>query len=486
MPPTGHPRTGARVLVADDDPAIRLVLRHRLEAAGYSVSEAADGRTALEALRRGDYETALVDIIMPGIGGLDLLSAARKERLPTAVIVITAASTMSNAIEAMKRGAHDYLTKPFSNLDTVVTSVANAIATRASMPAEVTGITVDISGGEIIGRSAAMQEVYKLIGRVANSDASVLLLGESGTGKELVARAIHFNSERCREPFVAVNCSAIPPGLLESELFGHERGAFTGALDRKAGKFEQAGIGTIFLDEIGDLPLELQPKLLRTLQEREFTRVGGPELMRLRARVIAATNQDLETAVAHKRFREDLYFRLRVFPIHLPALRDRREDITELTSYFIAKGAREMGTGVRSISPEARAVLASHDWPGNVRELENAVLRAALLAAGQTIRPEDIAPGRPAARASINPDGMGLEQTVAALIHDHIAELNDDQMANLYKSMLAKFEKPLIEAVLERAQGNQLRAARQLGLNRNTLHKKISDLRIVIRKGAID
>jgi two-component system, NtrC family, nitrogen regulation response regulator GlnG len=472
------------VLVADDDPAIRLVLHHRLEAAGHRVEEAADGTSALEALRGGRFDVALIDIIMPGMSGLELLSAVRGEHLPTAIIVITAASTMNNAVEAMKRGAHDYLTKPFANLEQVVASVAHAAAIRATMP-EAAGLTVDISGGEIVGRSPAMQEVYKLIGRIVNSDASVLLLGESGTGKELVARAIHFNSERCREPFVAVNCSAIPPGLLESELFGHERGSFTGAVDRKTGKFEQAGAGTIFMDEIGDLPVELQPKLLRTLQEREFTRVGGSELLRLRARVIAATNQDLETAVAQKRFREDLYFRLRVFPIQLPPLRERLEDVPELTNYFIAKAAREMGTEVSSISAEARTVLIGYHWPGNVRELENTVLRAALLTPGTTIRAEDIALGRPASRPLAIPGGS-LDETVSALLREHVAALDDGEMANLYKTILAKFEKPLIEAVLERAHGNQLRAARQLGLNRNTLHKKISDLRIVIRKGAID
>lgn len=484
---SGRGLGGANVLVADDDPAIRLVLRHRLEAAGHRVEEAADGTSALEALRRGYFDVALIDIIMPGMGGLELLSAARAAHLATAIIVITAASTMSNAVEAIKRGAHDYLTKPFANLEQVVASVAQAVAVRATMP-EPANLTVDISGGEIVGRSAAMQEVYKLIGRVVNSDASVLLLGESGTGKEMVARAIHFNSERCREPFVAVNCSAIPPGLVESELFGHERGSFTGAIERKNGKFEQAGPGTIFMDEIGDLPLELQPKLLRTLQEREFTRVGGSELLKLRARVIAATNQDLEAAVAQRKFREDLYFRLRVFPIQLPPLRERLEDVPELTDYFIAKAAREMGTEVRSISGEARTALLGYHWPGNVRELENTVLRAALLAPGTTIRADDIALGRPAKRPPVGaPAAAGsLEETIAALLTDHVAQLDDRQMANLYKTVLAKFEKPLIEAVLERAHGNQLRAARQLGLNRNTLHKKISDLRIVIRKGAID
>ena len=249
-------------------------------------------------------------------------------------------------------------------------------------------------GGEIIGRSPAMQEVYKLIGRVVNNDATVLLRGESGTGKELVARAIHFKSARWRGPFVAVNCSAIPHGLLESELFGHERGAFTGATERRAGKVEQADGGTLFLDEIGDLPVELQPKLLRVLQEREFSRVGGFETLRIQARVIAATNQDLETLVAARKFREDLYFRLRVIPIQMPPLRERREDIAELTDYFVSKAVQEMGARATTISPEARNKL-DYTWPGNVRELENAVMRAALLAPANTIRADDIELSRP-------------------------------------------------------------------------------------------
>src|SRR5580698_3760160 len=368
----------ATVLIADDDPAIRLVLHHRLEAAGYRVEEASDSQSALEALLSNRHEVALLDIMMPGIGGLEVLSAAREKASRTLIIVITAASTMNNAVEAMKRGAHDYLTKPFENLDLVAAAVARAadIAAQASDTCIKKEVNRHLVGGEIIGRSPAMQEVYKLIGRLVNNDATVLLRGESGTGKELVARAIHFKSQRWRGPFVAVNCSAIPHGLLESELFGHERGAFTGATERRAGKVEQASGGTLFLDEIGDLPVELQPKLLRVLQEREFSRVGGFETLRMQARVIAATNQDLESAVAEKKFREDLYFRLRVIPIDLPPLRERREDIAE-----------------------ARAKLQNYTWPGNVRELETTVLRAALMAPANTVRADDIELGRGGTRA---------------------------------------------------------------------------------------
>ena len=476
----------ATVLIADDDPAIRLVLHHRLEAAGYRIEEAADSQGALEALLSNRHEVALLDIMMPGIGGLEVLSAAREKASRTLIIVITAASTMNNAVEAMKRGAHDYLTKPFENLDLVAAAVARAVEVSAQA-ADFTPLKDEVSrqlvGGEIIGRGPAMQEVYKLVGRMVNNDATVLLRGESGTGKELVARAIHFKSPRWRGPFVAVNCSAIPHGLLESELFGHERGAFTGATERRAGKVEQASGGTLFLDEIGDLPVELQPKLLRVLQEREFSRVGGFETLRMQARVIAATNQDLEDAVATKKFREDLYFRLRVIPIDLPPLRERREDIAELTDYFIGKAIREMGANARYISPEARVKLQNYAWPGNVRELENAVLRAALLAPANTVRSDDIELGRGGVRLSnANLDGhASLSDLIARRITEMI-ESNGTEPRDLYQKLVGELEKPLIEIALERAGGNQVHAARMLGLNRNTLRKKLTEHRIVPQK----
>jgi len=479
----GAPR--ARILVADDDPAIRLVLRHRLEADGFTIEEASDSQSALEALRSNRFDIALVDIIMPGVGGLEVLSTARAENIRTLIIVITAASTMNNAVEAMKRGAHDYLTKPFANLDLVAGAAARALEV-AAQAADLERLKEDVNrqlvGGEIIGRSLAMQEVYKLIGRVVTNDATVLLSGESGTGKELVARAIHFKSARWRSPFVAVNCSAIPQGLLESELFGHERGSFTGATERRAGKFEMADAGTVFLDEIGDLPLELQPKLLRVLQEREFSRVGSVETLKLKARVIAATNQELQKLVAARRFREDLYFRLRVIPIHLPALREKREDIDELTNYFVSKAVREMGARVDAISPEARARLRAYDWPGNVRELENAVMRAALLAPGSTIRAEDIDLSRGAGSAPAAPSGEAarLAELIAARITAWLG--TDEEPRDLHRRIVTEIERPLIELALKRAGGNQVRAARILGLNRNTLRKKITDHMIVLTK----
>ncbi len=492
-PDNGHPAASAvRALIADDDPAIRLVLRHRLEAEGWQVEEAADSACALEALRSGRFKVALLDIIMPGAGGLEVLSTARAEGCATPIVVITAQTTMNNAVEALKRGAHDYLTKPFDNLDLVAATAARAVETAAQAAdlERLRGEAVrEQVGGEIIGHSPAMQEVYKLIGRVVSNDATVLLIGESGTGKELVARAIHFKSARWRAPFVAVNCSAIPHGLIESELFGHERGAFTGAAERRAGKLELAGAGTLFLDEIGDLPLELQPKLLRVLQEREFSRVGGFETQRLQARIIAATNQDLEAAVAARRFREDLYFRLRVIPIHLPPLRERREDIHELTDYFVAKAAHEMGARATAVSPAARARLAAYDWPGNVRELENTVLRAALLAPGNTIRAEDIVPARagtPASAGGIGAagvDGDSFAELIARRVADYLDRGDgESEPRGLYQKLVSEIERPLIEQAMRRAQGNQVRAARILGLNRNTLRKKLVDLGIAPRK----
>jgi len=481
----------ATILIADDDPAIRLVLRHRLEAEGYSVEEAADSTAALEALRTNRFDVAILDIIMPGVGGLEVLSSAKAQDLRTLIIVVTAASTMNNAVEAMKRGAHDYLTKPFANLDLVAAAVARAIevaAQAADLDRLKNEVNRQLVGGEIIGRSVAMQNVYKMVGRVVTNDATVLLSGESGTGKELVARAIHFKSARWRSPFVAVNCSAIPQGLLESELFGHERGSFTGANERRAGKFEMAEGGTIFLDEIGDLPLELQPKLLRVLQEREFNRVGSVETLKLKARVIAATNQDLQTLVAARKFREDLYFRLRVIPIQMPSLRERRDDIPELTDYFFGKAVHEMGARVSAISPEARAKLAAHDWAGNVRELENTVMRAALLAPGNTIRADDIelarsivAPASPASSAASG-DSAALAGIIAGRIGQWLDAADGSEPRDLYEKLVGEIEKPLIELALRRTGGNQVKAARMLGLNRNTLRKKITDHKIALTK----
>ena len=419
---------------------------------------------------------------MPEPGGLDLLLRVQTAKIDTPIVIMTGQTTLSNAIEAMKRGAFDYLTKPF-DLNEVKALAARALeARRLASQLDQPLLAVHGRNEQIIGRSPAMQEVYKTIGRVVKSDATELIQGESGTGKELIARVIHHYSTRWRAPFVAINCSAIPVDLLESEFFGHERGAFTGAVERRSGKFEQASGGTLFLDEVPDMPPALQAKILRVLQEREFTRVGGRETIKADVRIIAATNQDLATAVKEQRFREDLYFRLRVVPITLPPLRQRRDDIPELISYFIDKINREMGTSVAGVSPAAQALLIQHSWPGNVRELENTLLRAAVLAPGRMLTPADLS--LPAA-ASVLPEDftdLSFEEVVRRKLKAYFQQTTLLEPCDLHAIVIGQVEKPLIELTLEYTGGNQLKAAELLGINRNTLRKKITDLKIVVKK----
>jgi two-component system nitrogen regulation response regulator GlnG len=336
-------------------------------------------------------------------------------------------------------------------------------------------------GVEIIGKAPTMQEIFKTIGRVAPTDATVLIQGESGTGKELIARAIHSHSPRWSGAFVALNCSAVPRELLESELFGHERGAFTGAVEQRPGVFEVASAGTLFLDEIGDMPLELQAKLLRVVQEKELTRVGGREVIKVDARLIAATNQDLDRAVKQGRFREDLYFRLKVVPITVPPLRQRRGDIAELVAYFVDKINREMGTHITGVSAEAQEMLSAHSWPGNVRELENTLVRAAVLAPGPTLMPRDLALAA-SAEAGTPYDELSLEDVVRLKLKEYFRQIGEVDPTDLYALIVERVERPLIELTLERTSGNQLKAAAILGINRNTLHKKITELKITPKR----
>jgi two-component system nitrogen regulation response regulator GlnG len=472
----------ARVLIADDEESIRMVLGTALAQAGHEVETVASGGDALAALTAAAYDVAILDIRMPDLSGLDVLERVRATDTSVIIIVITAQNTMANAIEAMKRGAFNYLTKPF-DLDEVRALVARA-AEMHELTRTVGRIRTEVGGRyepgvTLIGTSLVMQEIFKTIGRVAKSDATVLIEGESGTGKELIARAIHFHSPRWSGPFVALNCSAIPRDLLESELFGHERGAFTGATERRAGRFETAAGGTLFLDEVGDMPLELQVKLLRVLQEREFSRVGSTQVMKANARIIAATNQSLERAVREQRFREDLYFRLKVVPIVVPPLRDRRGDIPELTRHFLTRINAEMGTDIAAIAPEAEELLVRHPWPGNVRELENCLLRAAVMAPGRTLTAEDLS----LSDATPPPPLTGsvadtLRTAVAALVHDPERPAHE-----LHAAVVAAVERPLIELMLEETGGNQLRAADLLGINRNTLRKKITSLGVAVPRG---
>src|SRR5688500_742863 len=363
-----------KILITEDEESLRFVLQKALETEGYWVQLAANGATARRLINESHFDVSLMDIKLPDIDGLELLKELKNAGVDTAMILMTAQNTMRNAIGAMKNGAFDYITKPF-DLDEVLVLVRRAMDSR-KLTRDFRELKEEVKkrvepGVNIIGTGSTMQSVYKTIGQVVDTLATIWILGESGTGKELVAKTIHYNSPRWNQPFIAINCAAIPRDLLESELFGHERGAFTGALDRRIGKFELAQGGTLFLDEVGDIPLELQTKLLRVLQEREYSRVGGREVLKADVRILAATNQDLEKSVQDKRFREDLYFRLKVIPIYLPALRERRGDLPLLISYFIEKINREMGIQISGVSPEGLRLLEEHRSEEHTSELQS-------------------------------------------------------------------------------------------------------------------
>jgi len=471
-----------RILVADDEESMRWVLSKALGKKGYAVDLASDGNQAEDLFLHNSYDLAILDIKMPGISGLDLLTRFQEKRPQTLTIIMTAESSMKNAIEAMKRGAYDYITKPF-DLDAL-----DAILLKADKAREVSAEVGRLKGElkqqyhlerTVVGHSKPMQEVYKTLGRIAPSDVTVLITGESGTGKELVARAIHFNSPRLGRPFLALNCAAIPRELLESELFGFEKGAFTGAVERKAGKFEQADGGTLFLDEIGDMPLDLQAKLLRVLQEKEITRTGGNSTIQVDVRIVAATNQDLMQKVQAREFREDLFYRLNVVPINLPPLRERADDIPLLVDFFIQAAREKLGTAALGCSDDALALLQSYAWPGNVRELENTIQRAALLSPNQLLAPEDFASLH---EADNSEDHGSLEALITAKLRGSIGGMEVQELSNLYEMVLHQMERPLIQIVLEKTRGNQVKTAEVLGINRNTLRKKIQTLGIDVKK----
>jgi len=464
----------ARILIADDEDSLRWVLEKGLRQVGYEVATAKDGESALRAFETEPYDLVFLDVRMPGMDGLTALAKLREIRPDAHVIVMTAHGTMETAIQAMQRGAYDYLAKPF-DLDEVLLLTERALEAQR-LTQEVarlrTGLMEVKEFSALIGRHPRMQEVYKAIGRIAGSDVTVFLRGESGTGKELVARAIHHYSRRSGRAFVAVSCAAIPATLLESEMFGHERGAFTDAKERRLGKFELAHGGTLYLDEIGDMPVELQTKLLRALQERTIERVGGQESIRVDVRVIAATNRDLETAMRQGEFREDLYYRLNVVTLNLPPLRERRRDVPLLVEHFLAKYAEELGE--HGVAPEALDRLVGHDWPGNVRELENVIQRAMVLAQNGVILPEHLPIGPVSAAASVAVDAT-LEEIIERKLLECVRGLRERTSANLYDLVIGLVEKPLLRAVLRETASNQVRAAQILGINRNTLRKKLTE-----------
>jgi len=474
-----------KILVADDEESMRWVLSKALKRKGFSVDLAKDGDEALGLIQSNSYDLAILDIKMPGISGLELLDRVRELKSDLLMVIMTAEASMKNAVEAMKRGAYDYITKPF-DLD-VIDAIIEKIDKAREMTSQVTMLKEELKDRyqlekTIIGNSPAMRDIYKTIGKVAPSDITVLIQGESGTGKELIARAIHFNSKRLGKPFIAINCAAIPKELLESELFGFEKGAFTGAVERKLGKFEQANGGTIFLDEIGDMPLDLQAKILRVLQEKEVTRTGGNQSITVDTRIVAATNQDLEEKVRQKGFREDLYYRLNVVPIHLVPLRERKEDISLLVDYFLKKTCAEMESPTKQCTQDALRLLSNYTWPGNVRELENTIKRAVILSSDPLLTGDDFSGLRTQTGSAARNEELSLEALVEMKLRSSLGNLDKMESGDLYGMILEQMERPLIRFVLEKTRGNQVKAADILGINRNTLRKKIQELEIEIKR----
>ncbi|MBI4667435.1 MAG: sigma-54-dependent Fis family transcriptional regulator [Nitrospinae bacterium] len=461
-----------RILVVDDESSLRFVLSRGLTRKGYVVDAASTVAEAGEFLNEYPYFLAFVDIMMPDGSGLDLLESIKRRPNAPSVVVMTAEATMKNAIEAMQKGAFDYLTKPFDLNE--VALLAQRVGEYRKMAGELAQLKsaepVKSSPDEIIGRAPSMQDVFKLIGRAANSDATVLITGPTGSGKELVARALHQNSARAREPFITVNCAAIPHDLLESELFGHVKGAFTGAVEDQKGKFLAANGGAILLDEVGEMPLSLQAKMLRVLQEREFYPVGATRPVKIDVRVIASTNRNLATEVAEGKFREDLYHRLNVVRIALPPLSERLPDIPALARHFLSKIARTFNEKQKMLAPAAMDALTRYNWPGNVRELENVIRRGALMAPGDTITVEDLPPEITGAK-----DGRKPEESLSRLTMELMESAPEGQV---YDTVISLVEKTLIEHALKKADGVQTHAAKLLGVNRNTLMKKIGEYHI--------
>ncbi len=458
------------VLIADDDKSILWLLERFFSEKGLITLQAEDGLEAEALLSGKKPDIAIIDINMPGKDGLQILKEAAEHSPETSFIIMTAESTMDNTVEAMKLGAFDYISKPF-DLDELEIIIERALGDRA-MRKKLKRLSsrLDESLAEttvFVGKSRAVQEVFKTVGRLAASAVDVMVLGESGTGKELMARILHASSPRKDGPFIAVNAASVPAGLLESELFGHEKGAFTGALEARPGKFGLADGGAIFLDEVGDMSLDLQARLLRVIQEREFYRVGGSTPVRVDVRIIAATNHDMEAMVRDKKFREDLWFRLGGMTITMPPLRKRKSDIESLAEHFLLRFCEEFRCGPRTFSPGAVEALRRYRWPGNVRELENVIRRAVLLSSTVEILPCDLN------ITSGERRGDSLENIIATRLKPFVEKTDMKGRQDIYDLIIPFMERPLLRLVLEKTGGNQLRAAEVLGINRNTLRKKI-------------
>jgi two-component system nitrogen regulation response regulator GlnG len=475
------------ILIADDDAAIRTVLNQALARAGYAPRVTGNAATLWRWISQGEGDLVITDVLMPDENAFDLIPRVKKFRPDLPIIVMSAQNTFMTAITAAERGAYEYLPKPF-DLNELVAVVGRALAEprrkAQRLPAEAP------EGLPLIGRCAAMQEIYRVLARLTQTDLTVMISGESGTGKELVARALHEYGKRRNGTFVAINMAAIPRELIESELFGHEKGAFTGAQNRHVGRFEQAEGGTLFLDEIGDMPMEAQTRLLRVLQQGEYTTVGGRTPIKTNVRIIAATNRDLRQQIDQGLFREDLFYRLNVVPLRLPPLRERLEDIPDLVRHFLAMAARE-GLPPKGFEPAAIEKLKRYQWPGNVRELENLVRRLSAIYAQDVVTAEMVenelaSPGRAAFPNAAEASG-DLSEQVERFLADYFLSFGRElPPAGLYTRVLRKIEFPLITAALAATRGNQIRAADLLGLNRNTLRKKIRDLGIKVMRSSGD
>ena len=455
------------VWVIDDDRSIRWVLEKALTQADMTVKTFDSANEIADLLERQRPDVVISDIRMPGTSGLELLETIHAKAPEIPVIIITAHTDLESAVASYRGGAFEYLPKPF-DVDEAVRLTRRAIEHRRRQKVETPGHD---RVPDIIGSAASMQEVFRAIGRLSGSHLSVLINGESGTGKELVARALHNHSPRADKPFIAINIAAIPSELLESELFGHEKGAFTGATHQRRGRFEQANGGTLFLDEIGDMPSALQTRLLRVLQDGKFYRVGGHEQVETNVRIIAATNQDLENRVQHGKFREDLFHRLNVIRIHLPPLRERREDVPALARYFLLKSAVELGVEAKQLAPPAEEYLSRLPWPGNVRQLENTCRWLTVMAPGQIVRVEDLPPELLTAGAD-GGRGADWEARLKNIVEQRLARGEGE----IFKDINDSFERILIEAALKHTGGRKLDAAKKLGWGRNTLTRKLKDL----------
>ena len=484
----------ARILVADDEESMRFLLREVMTREGYEVVTASNGQEAVDQVRAQEFDLAILDVKMPQMDGITALREIRAIRPQLTVLMMTAFGGTQTALEAIKQGAYDFFTKPFE-LDEMRVVVRRALE-KQQLVRQIANLEqrlLDrISFDRIIGQSEAMREVYAILEKVITNDVTVLITGESGTGKELVAQAVHFHSHRKSKPFVSVNCAAIPETLLESELFGHERGAFTGAVGTTIGRFEAANGGSIFLDEIGEMPLALQSKLLRVLQEREIMRVGGSKPIKVDIRIIAATNRRLEECVEAKTFREDLFFRLNVLPIRLPALRQRRSDIPLLVNHFVNVYNPRLGKSLAGVTPEAMQALENYPWPGNVRELENVIQRAMILATGNLIRLEDlpanVVSGQAAvpvsgtdgaASASAAPTVLGLQGKDASMLLEDFSTPLQEKLEQIQEDV----EKRIIVAALNKCNFHRQDTADLLGISRKSLHNKMVKYQLFGDKG---